>query len=58
MPVVDLANDKPPGLIQRAGRDLDQGGICPESLRGVEVDAVLLLVGLTLKGPASNSIGF
>jgi len=56
--VVDLANDKPPGLIQRAGRDLDQGGICPESLSGVEVDAVLLLVGLTLEGPASNSIGF
>ena len=56
--MVDLANDKPPGLIQRAGRDLDQGGICPESLRGVEVDAVLLLVGLTLEGPASNSIGF
>ena len=58
MPVVDLANDKPPGLIQRAGRDLDQGGICPESLPGVVVDAVVLLVGLTLEGPASNSIGF
>ena len=56
--MVDLANDKPPGLIQRAGRDLDQGGISPESLRGVEVDAVLLLVGLTLEGPASNSKGF
>jgi len=48
MPVVDLANDKPPGLIQCAGGDLDQGGIRPESLRGFEVDAVLLLVGLTL----------
>ena len=56
--MVDLANDKPPGLIQRAGRDLDQDGISPESLRGVEVDAVLLLVGLTLEGPASNSKGF
>ena len=49
MPVVDLANDKPPGLIKRAGRDLDQGGIFPESLSGLEVDAVLLLVGLTLE---------
>ena len=48
--MVDLADDQPARFVDRASWDLEKGGIAPESLSSDEVDAVLLVVDLTLTG--------